>query len=119
MTPQDVLDPHTLNELRESVGGDAVFLGELIDEFLADAPRQLQALRESAAAGDREAARRAAHSLKGNARTFGAGSLAALCQEAEAAALDGDLNAVLAGVEAIDEAWIEVRTALTAVRDAG
>ena len=31
MTPQDVLDPRTLNELRESVGGDAAFFGELID----------------------------------------------------------------------------------------
>ena len=50
MTPQDVLDPRTLNELRESVGGDAAFFAELIDEFLADAPRQLQAMRESAAA---------------------------------------------------------------------
>ena len=119
MTSQDVLDPRTLNELRESVGSDAAFLGELIDEYLADAPRQLQALRESAAAGDREAARRAAHSLKGNAQTFGARSLAALCQEAEASAVDGDLAAVLARVEALDEAWIEVRTALTAVRDAG
>ena len=119
MTSQDVLDPHTLNQLRESVGGDSAFFGELIDEFLADAPRQVQALRESAAAADGDAARRAAHSLKGNARTFGAGSLAALCQEAEASALDGDLDAVLARVEAIDDAWIEVRTALTAVRDAG
>ena len=118
MTPQDVLDPRTLNELRESVGDDAAFFGELIDEFLADAPRQLQALRASAAA-DREAARRAAHSLKGNAQTFGARSLAALCQEAEASAVGGDLDAVLARIEAIDEAWIDVRTALTAVRDAG
>lgn len=113
---RSALETRTLNELRESVGGDPEFLAELIDEFLSDAPRQLELLREAAAAEDAEEARRAAHSLRGNARTFGAATLAALCQEAESAAGAGDLRAVLARLEAIDAAWSEVRTELGAVR---
>ena len=114
----DVLDPRVLDDLRASVGDDRAFVAELIDEFLADAPRQLELLRDAAAAGDAEAARRAAHTLKGNARTFGAGTLAAVCQEAETAAVDGDLGGLLDRADTIDEAWIAVRTALGVVRGA-
>ena len=101
------------------MGGDQEFVSELIDELLDDAPRQLRALREAAAAGDEETARRAAHTLKGNARTFGATELSSLCQEAEAAAANGDLDAVLPRLEAIEEAWGRVRAELVAVRAAG
>ena len=53
-----------------------------------------QTLREAAATGEAETARRAAHTLKGNGRTFGAEGLASLCLEAETAAAAGDLDAV-------------------------
>jgi HPt (histidine-containing phosphotransfer) domain-containing protein len=115
----DVLDNRRLDDLRESVGGDRAFLSELIDEFLEDAPRQLGTLREAAAAGDGERARRAAHTLKGNGRTFGAAELMLLCQEAEAAAANGDLDAVRFRLAAIDEAWEQVQAALVAARDGG
>jgi HPt (histidine-containing phosphotransfer) domain-containing protein len=111
------VDTGALDGLRDSVGGDAEFLAELIDEFLDDAPRQLESLRSSAASGDAAGARRAAHTLKGNGRTFGAGALAALCQDAEAAAGAGDLDAVLARVDGIDAEWARVRTELLALRD--
>lgn len=107
----------TLRELRESVGGDSEFLAELIDELLADAPAQLAALREAASSGDAEQARRAAHTLKGNGRTFGAGALAALCQEAETAAGAGDLAAVAAQVGEIEAEWARVSAELRDVRD--
>jgi HPt (histidine-containing phosphotransfer) domain-containing protein len=113
----DVLDQRALDDLRESVGDDDAFLSELIDEFLEDAPRQLETLREAAAAGDGTKARRAAHTLKGNGRTFGAAELAQLCQEAEAAAANGDLDALPPRLAAIDEAWERVRAALVAARD--
>lgn len=113
----DGLDKRVLDDLRESVGGDQAFLSELIDEFLEDAPRQLETLREAAVAGDAERARRAAHTLKGNGRTFGATELASLCQEAEAAAKNDDLDTVRTRLAAIDVAWEQVRTALAAARD--
>ena len=117
MTEGGTLDTRVLDELRESIGGDEAFFSELVDEFLADAPRQLQSLREAATAGDAEACRRAAHTLKGNGRTFGAEELAALCLEVETAAAAGDLDAVLPRLEEIDQAWEQVRAALDAARD--
>lgn len=116
-TVAGVLDEGVLNVLRTTVGGDQAFLSELIDEFLADAPHQLEALREAGATGDGDRARRAAHTLKGNGRTFGATELALLCQEAEAAAANGDLDAVRDRLAAIDEAWGRARAALVAARD--
>lgn len=110
------LDLDTLAELRASVGDDPEFVAELIGDFLADAPAQLESLRAAAASGDATTARRAAHTLKGNGRTFGAVKLAALCQEAEAAAGADDLGAVLARAGAIDEEWARVRAELIAFR---
>ena len=43
----------------------------------------LERLRAARAAGDAEAFRRTAHSLKSNSLTFGAGTLAALAREQE------------------------------------
>jgi HPt (histidine-containing phosphotransfer) domain-containing protein len=114
---RSALDNAVLGELRESVGDDPEFLAELIDDFLADAPAQLESLREAATLGDATRARRAAHTLKGNSRTFGAGELASICQEAEAAAGADDLDAVLSRVDEIDREWARVRAALVAVRD--
>ena len=113
----DPLDTRTLDELRASVGDDPAFVAELIDEFIEEAPRQLQTLRESAATGDAEAARRAAHTLKGNARTFGAEGFASLCLEAETAAAAGDLDTVLQGVDSVEAEWDRVREALVVARD--
>jgi HPt (histidine-containing phosphotransfer) domain-containing protein len=106
-----------LSELRESVGDDLEFLAELIDDFIADAPAQLASLRKASTSGDAIGARLAAHTLKGNSRTFGAKELASLCQEAEAAAGLGDLDAVLSRVDAIDHEWGRVRTELVALGD--
>ena len=99
------------------MGDDPEFLAELIDDFLADAPAQLESLREAATSGDATAARRAAHTLKGNSRTFGAGNLASLCQEAETAAGEGDLDAVLSRLDEIDREWRRVCAELVAWRD--
>ena len=99
------------------MGNDEAFFAELVDELLADAPAQLETLASAAATGDAEGARRAAHTLKGNGRTFGAARLATLCQEAEAAGANGDLEAVRASLGDIETAWGEVESALIAARD--
>lgn len=112
-----MLDRRVLDDLRESVGGDQAFVAELIDELLADAPIQLASLREATATGDAETARRAAHTLKGNGRTFGAAEFSSLCQEAEATAATGDLDAVAQRLDAIDASWEQVRAALETARD--
>ena len=114
---RSALDNAVLGELRESVGDDPEFLAELIDDFVADAPTQLKSLREAATSGDATGARRAAHTLKGTGRTFGAGELASLCQDAEAAAGAGNLDSVLSRVDEIDREWGRVCAALLAYRD--
>lgn len=106
-----------LDELRDSVGGDHEFLAELVDDFLADAPAQLESLRAAASSGDADTARRAAHTMKGTSRTFGAGALASLCADAEAAAGEADLDGVRARLDGIDEEWARVRGELLVFRD--
>jgi HPt (histidine-containing phosphotransfer) domain-containing protein len=87
MGPEDDhrLDPAALAGLRE-IGGDA-FVEELVDTFLTDAPTLLEALRTQ----DAKEVRRAAHTLKSNGATFGAGALADLCGQLEQQAKEGDL----------------------------
>ena len=114
---RSAVDSAVLDELLESVGDDPEFLAELVDEFLADAPAQLERLRTAAASGDADGARRAAHTLKGTGRTFGAAQLGSLCQEAETEAGSGDLDAVLTRVDGIDAEWARVRAELLAFRD--
>ncbi len=107
----------TLGQLRDSVGGDAEFLAELIHEFVDDAPTQLESLRVAASTGDAAGALRAAHTLKGTSMTFGAAELATLCQDAEAAAGAKDLGAVLAGIDGIEAEWARVRAELLTYGD--
>jgi HPt (histidine-containing phosphotransfer) domain-containing protein len=115
--PRGALDDAVLGELRQSVGDDPEFLAELFDDFLADVPTLLRSLRETATSGDAIGARRAAHTLKSNSRTFGASRLASLCQEAEAAAAAGELAAVLSRLDEVDGEWRRVRAELLALRE--
>ncbi len=115
--PRGTLDTTVLVELRESVGDDPEFVAELVGDFLADAPDQLATLRDATGSGDAPGAMRAAHTLKGNSRTFGAMELASLCQDAEAAARAGDLESVSGRLDAIESEWSRVSVALLSWRD--
>ena len=75
------IDLATFTELQDSAGAD--FVQELVQTFLEDAPRMLGELREALAAGNADAFRRAAHSLKSNSLTFGALTLGAMAREQE------------------------------------
>lgn len=70
--------------------GDPSLMRELIEAFLKNAPELVVAL----AGDDTEEVRRAAHTLKANARTFGATELADLCQKLEERARAGELDGV-------------------------
>jgi CheY-like chemotaxis protein len=78
--------------------GNEVLLGELIEIFLRNMPPRLAALHAACRARDVEDALRAAHSLKGNAATIGAGRLAELAERASGLIRDeqwGELETVL------------------------
>ena len=84
------IDAATFAELQESAGAD--FTKELVQTFLEEAPAMLAELRETLAAGNADAFRRAAHSLKSNSLTFGALFICGL------GLMHGGAGAVAAGV---------------------
>ena len=90
------IDDAAFAELQASAGAD--FVNELVDTFLEEAPRMLDELRAAATEGRTDAFRRAAHSLKSNANTFGALGLGVLARELElgGAPAGGDTSAVAA-----------------------
>ena len=98
------------------MGTDPSFFAELVDDFLAEAPAQLETARRALSSGDPAALCRAVHTLKGQSRMFGAHDLAVRCQEIESAAGAGDLDALLEQLGGLVLAWDRVRLELLVVR---
>ncbi len=106
---QAFIDLSVLGELRESAGHE--FTTELAQTFAEDAAQMLATLRASREAGDAVAFRRTAHSLKANANTFGALTLASMARTLE----QSDVASVDAGaLVQLDE---QCRGALTALQE--
>ena len=110
------LDDGALQNLRD-LGGDD-FLGEVIDAFLADAPDLIATLRRSLAEQSNEELRRAAHTLKSNGATLGAESFSELCRTLEHSAKTGDLEGAPQLVDGIEQEYLALEQALTALRAA-
>jgi signal transduction histidine kinase/CheY-like chemotaxis protein/HPt (histidine-containing phosphotransfer) domain-containing protein len=119
------IDRDVLARLAEGVGGDADFVSELIQGFAEDAPALVAAAREGLERGDADALRRAAHTLKSNAATFGAHALSDRSREVEQAAKRDDLadgatkvDAMARELEnvlvALPRAWLEMSAAPSA-----
>ncbi len=90
-----LIEPHTFDTLQAEAGAD--FVLTLVDTFAEEAPPLLAELRQAAADGQAERFRRAAHSLKSNAHTFGAQALAEQARALEHGGLPPDdtpLNAL-------------------------
>jgi len=84
------IDIYTFNVLKESIGTE--FVSELIDIFLEDAPNLIVQMENALAVKEAEAFRRAAHSLKSNAATFGAAQLSILARELEGLGRENNLD---------------------------
>jgi CheY-like chemotaxis protein/HPt (histidine-containing phosphotransfer) domain-containing protein len=110
------VDSSVLERLAESMGGDDAFVAELIDQFVTDSPALVAAAHKGLEAGDADEVRRAAHTLKSNAATFGANELADRSNRLEAAAKAGVLEDGPARLEAIDEELGRVHAALRAAK---
>jgi HPt (histidine-containing phosphotransfer) domain-containing protein len=106
------VDGKVLARLTEGTGGDTDFVAELIEQFVTDAPELLATARAGLVAEDREEIRRAAHTLKSNAATFGAHRLAELSRELEEAAKRGALDDARARIDAVMRELDVVREAL-------
>ena len=108
------IDLAIYDELKDATGAE--FAAELVRTFLDEAPGMIDALKAAAIASDADAYRRAAHSIKSNANTFGATALADLARTAELGDLpaSGDVTAVAAIEAAFDTASDALRRLIDA-----
>ena len=116
MTETNMIDRGVLDGLLESLGGDLDFLAELLQTYFDDSPRQIAAMRAAVAAGDAEALRRAAHSLKSNSANFGALALSAKCKELELLGKAGTLDGAADKIAVVAADYEQVRGVLEAMR---
>ncbi len=119
MQEDNIIDRTVLDGLLESFGGDMEFLGEMLDTFFEDSPRQLEAARAGLAANNAEAVRRAAHSLKSNCANFGALTLSGQCRELEMLAKAGSLEGGAGLLDCVAAGYEQVHAALEAIRERG
>jgi HPt (histidine-containing phosphotransfer) domain-containing protein len=87
-----VAAPFDKAALLERVDGDTELLREMAELFFADNARLVGAVRAAVAAGDAEALRVAAHTLKGSVGNFCAGEAAAAARELEVMGRAGELG---------------------------
>jgi HPt (histidine-containing phosphotransfer) domain-containing protein len=107
------IDLAVYSELQAVTGVE--FVAELVRTFLEEAPGMLAELRKARADGDAERFRRAAHSLKSNANTFGAVRLAAQARELEIKGLDAEPTRDAAALAALEAEHARAAAALKAL----
>src|SRR5919199_1615691 len=81
---QSVLDQRVLRSLRQMAGAKAAtILCQIIENYLEDAPQLVQNIRDAVAAGDAQALRQSAHTLRSSSANLGAMNLSNLSKELE------------------------------------
>jgi HPt (histidine-containing phosphotransfer) domain-containing protein len=93
----------------EVVGDDPETLREIVVAFLEDAPERLSEITHGLAEGDPTLVRRAAHTLKSNAETFGALSFADACRRLEETAKEEALDDARRLAAEIEHEWAVAR----------
>jgi HPt (histidine-containing phosphotransfer) domain-containing protein len=96
------IDKAIFDDLKQMSGAE--FINELIDTFLEDAPKLAAEIRSALAVQDADSFRRAAHSLKSNAGTFGAVGLAELAKGLETLGKENRLGDTGNRLTLLDEA---------------
>jgi HPt (histidine-containing phosphotransfer) domain-containing protein len=103
-------------ERMKSMTGPA-FLVELIDVFLKDSPDLIEEMRAGLATGETERVRRAAHSLKSNAATFGADRLAGVAREMEMMAKSGTLEGAESRLSVVEAEYAQLSPLLEKLKN--
>ncbi|WP_170476457.1 Hpt domain-containing protein [Ruegeria arenilitoris] len=103
---KDIIDPTVFEELCAAMGED--FARELAATFLDDAENMFAELKGSVKNQDADTYRRAAHSIKSNAQTFGAITLSERARDIE---LSGEIDG--AAVDVLRATFDQTATALT------
>jgi len=108
----EVLDRGAFERLRATMG--AGFLEELLTTFLEDSRDLVQTMRRALDDRDVDSLRRAAHSLKSNAASFGATTLSTLARDLETLARSGVVDGA---PQRVDRIAAECERALLALQE--
>ena len=92
--------------------GDASVVTQLVDMFFHDAPKHMAKALSASAAADQQELRRAAHTLKGSARTIGLAALGDACERIEDASKMNDSALVAGLVETLPSLLEQSRVAI-------
>jgi HPt (histidine-containing phosphotransfer) domain-containing protein len=105
-----------IERLRNSMPGKTALIDELIDLFVADLPRRLEAIARAVNYIDGPALALQAHALRGGAANFGASRLDELCGKLEDVATRGALAEAPAILHHLGRESAQVRDALLALK---
>ena len=114
MAQSEIIDHTALDTLLTMVNHDTGFLAEMIDEYFADTPRQLTAIRLALATGNTAELQRAAHTVKSNSASFGAMRLSEMCKELEDLGKHGVLDGGAERLALVEAEYAAVQWALRA-----
>ncbi len=96
-----MIDRSALRRLLELIGGDPEDLRDLLRDYQDQAPELASRISAAARSDDLDALRIAAHTLKSNARDFGAMRLSAMCEDLEQECRSGAVADPVSKAEAI------------------
>ena len=113
---EPAIDLGIFKALQQSAGRE--FVNELLATFLEETPPLLNRMQEALEAQQADAFRRAAHSLKSNAVTFGALARGASARELELKGLEQVLAEPAAPLDTLARAYSRAAAALGGLRDA-
>jgi CheY-like chemotaxis protein len=107
------LDGNALNQIRAlQRKGAPDLVGQLIQLYLADAPRLKEAMEAAGLRGDGDGLRKAAHTLKSSSANIGALGLADLCRELERIGRQGKLENIEPVLNELEKEYRRVLAAL-------
>jgi HPt (histidine-containing phosphotransfer) domain-containing protein len=104
------IDRNTFAELSETMGDD--FIKELVTAYLEDTPQQIETLKQALTAGDADAFRRAAHTIKSTSLNFGASGLAGQARQLEELGRAGLLDGAAPQVDSLGAVFTIVQQEL-------
>ena len=105
-----------IDRLRNSMPGKDSLLDELIDLFVSDLPKRLNAIAQAVERADAPALALQAHALRGGAANFGASRLDELCGKLEEIGVSGALAEAHAMLNELGRESAQVRDALLALK---
>ncbi|HZP42685.1 MAG TPA: PAS domain S-box protein [Candidatus Binatia bacterium] len=109
---EDAAPVFDVAQLHESTGADAALEAAILDDFLAQLPTLVDALRDALAAADPRRLGATAHSLRGSCYAVGAMALGRACGTLEELARSRDLDAARATLAAAERELGRLRAAL-------